>query len=276
MNSISKILVVILLSLSTVNGFAQIKNIETVSLTINGNCGMCKKNIEHAGNADQMANVVWDKESKLAVLTYHSDKTNPDEILKRIALAGYDSEQYLAPDDVYAKLPECCQYNRDFKPVSTTEEGTAASKSIQKASPLSPVFDHYFLIKEALVKTNAGIATENATQLAKAIKDVDMSKLSTAEHAVWMKQMKSLMASAEKMAGLKEVSKQRETFVSLSTAMYELAKVSKLDAPIYQQHCPMYADGKGANWLSRESAIKNPYYGTQMLTCGSLKETIGN
>jgi hypothetical protein len=32
--------------------------------------------------------------------------------------------------------------------------------------------------------------------------------------------------------------------------------------------------GKGANWLSKENAVKNPYYGSQMLTCGKVVETI--
>ena len=56
--------------------------------------------------------------------------------------------------------------------------------------------------------------------------------------------------------------------------MYELAKVSKQAVPVYYQRCPMFNNGKGANWLSKESAIKNPYYGNKMLTCGSVTETI--
>jgi len=31
---------------------------------------------------------------------------------------------------------------------------------------------------------------------------------------------------------------------------------------------------KKAVWLSNEKAIKNPYYGSQMLTCGKVVETI--
>ena len=27
-------------------------------------------------------------------------------------MSGYDNEKYLAPDDAYAKLPECCKYER--------------------------------------------------------------------------------------------------------------------------------------------------------------------
>jgi hypothetical protein len=36
----------------------------------------------------------------------------------------------------------------------------------------------------------------------------------------------------------------------------------------------MYNNGKGADWLSKEKEIKNPYYGSQMLNCGSVEETI--
>jgi hypothetical protein len=35
------------------------------------------------------------KDSKIATITYDTAKTNQDEILKRIALAGYDSENFL-------------------------------------------------------------------------------------------------------------------------------------------------------------------------------------
>src|SRR5690606_12335986 len=73
------------------------------------------------GNIKKVAQVDWNKDTKTAVVTYDSTKTNQDEILKRIALAGYDSDQFLAPDDVYAKLPECCQYERVNKTVTKTE-----------------------------------------------------------------------------------------------------------------------------------------------------------
>jgi hypothetical protein len=60
----------------------------------------------------------------------------------------------------------------------------------------------------------------------------------------------------------------------LSENMYALIKVSKTETPTYYQFCPMANDGKGANWLSKENAVKNPYYGSQMLTCGKVVETI--
>ena len=48
------------------------------------------------------------------------------------------------------------------------------------------------------------------------------------------------------------------------------------DGETYLDHCPMANDGKGANWLSREKNIKNPYYGKAMLTCGKVTETLKN
>ena len=51
-------------------------------------------------------------------------------------------------------------------------------------------------------------------------------------------------------------------------------KASKLKNAIYYQHCPMANDGKGANWLSKEEEIKNPYFGSMMLSCGKTIETL--
>lgn len=102
--------ITVLLSFTAVN--AQIKNATTESVKIYGNCAMCKSTIEKAGNINKVAQVDWNNDTKMATLTYDPSKTNQDEILKRIALAGYDSDQFLAPDDAYSKLSGCCQYDR--------------------------------------------------------------------------------------------------------------------------------------------------------------------
>jgi hypothetical protein len=69
----------------------KIKKTETVKVF--GNCDMCKANIEKAGNIKKTAEVIWDKDSRMAT-TYDAAKTNTDEILKRIALVGYDSDKF--------------------------------------------------------------------------------------------------------------------------------------------------------------------------------------
>ena len=262
---------------------AQIKNSKTETVKIYGNCGMCKSTIEKAGNLKKVANVDWNKDTKIATITYDTTKTNQDEILKRIALSGYDSDKFLAPDDVYANLHGCCQYERVNKSVTETEPSITAThdhsnlttiSEKQETNQLKAVFESYFAVKDALVKTDGNTASLKAKDLSNAISAVKMETLTTDEHNVWMKVMKDLLFDAEHISDTKDIGHQRDHFMSLSKNMYELIKVSKSETPVYYQYCPMANGGKGANWLSKENAIKNPYYGSQMLTCGSTIETI--
>ena len=270
----------ILVLLSGVSN-AQIKNAKTESVKIYGNCGMCKTKIEKAGNLKNIAKVDWDADTKMATLTYDDAKTNQDEILKRIALVGYDSEKFLAPANVYSKLPGCCQYDREAKvpekPVKVDAVSGANSAKMDMINnpiviedQLTPVFDSYFAVKDALVKTDSGTASAKAAELLTAINAVKMEKLTMEVHMVWMKVLGNLKTDAENISKSTDTAKQRDQFNSLSKNIYALIKVSKLKETIYYDYCPM----KDANWLSKENAIKNPYYGSQMLSCGKTVETI--
>jgi copper chaperone CopZ len=262
---------------------AKIKNIKTENVKVYGNCDICKTTIEKAGNLNNVAQVDWNKDTKMAIVTFDSTKTSQTEILKRIALVGYDSDQFLAPDEVYEKLPECCHYERINKSVpiqnkivvtNSMQNKPTTFKNHQEATELKAIFDNYFLLKDALVKSDQKSASLIAVNLLASINEVKMDKLTDQEHIVWMKVMSSLKSNTDKISTSKNLDKQRNAFMDLSANMYDLMKVSKQDTPVYFQHCPMYNDGKGADWISKENEIKNPYYGSQMITCGNTVETI--
>lgn len=282
MKSISKILVAIIVLLSYTSCNAQTKNQKTETAKIYGNCGMCKSTIEKAGNMKNQANVDWDKETKMATISYDSLKTSKEEILKRIALAGYDSDTFLAPDDTYSNLAGCCQYERAEKTIAKMDEIKMETKDhtmdsnieMQESNPLSAVFNNYFTLKDALVKTDGNTASAKATELLSAINEVKMETLKMDAHMVWMKTLENLKEDAEHISDTKDASHQRDHFKTLSESMYKLIKISKQETPTYYQHCPMANDGKGANWLSKEKEVKNPYYGSMMLSCGKVVETI--
>ncbi len=285
MKSISSILVALTVLLSFTNSSAQINNAANEKVKIYGNCGMCESTIEKAGNLANIASVDWDKDTKIATISYDAKKTNQDEILKRIALVGYDSEKFLAPTDVYNKLHGCCKYERNPLATQTanfegTKEVTTAHTShnmtmeAKQTNQLTAVFNNYFAVKDALVQTNGANAAENAEALQKAIADVKMDKLPMDVHMVWMKVLPSLKEDVKIISDTKDTKNQRATFVNLSKDMYTLLKVAKTETPTYYQFCPMANGGKGANWLSKESDIKNPYYGAKMMTCGKVVEII--
>jgi hypothetical protein len=157
-----------------------LKNAKTVEVSISGNCGMCKERIETAGFEDKSSVVDWNKDTKRATITFDSIKTQSDVVLKRIALAGHDNEQFLAPDEVYLNLHECCQYERTMKP-TPTQQPLASEQEVVKADTtvvltqekgpdqIKAVFDQYFALKDVFVKSDGSAVAQNAKNLLKSL-----------------------------------------------------------------------------------------------------------
>ena len=87
------------------------KFMKTVFFSVNGNCGMCKETIEKAAlSVWGIHSAEWDSENKKIQISYDvRDKVLP-KVHKAIAARGYDTDKIKASQQVYAKLPECCQY----------------------------------------------------------------------------------------------------------------------------------------------------------------------
>ena len=249
MKTIKKALMAITILLSAISFGAPIKNAKTVNTKIYGNCLMCKTAIEKAGNIKNIASVNWDENTKIAAITYDQKKTNQDEILKRIALAGYDSEQFLSPGDAYAKLPKCCQYERtnkmavpmkeskmDMEKMDHSQHTTAVLPDAQQDSPFKAIFENYFELKDALVKTDATTAKMKSKELLNAINAVEMDKLKPKEHTTWMNVMKSLATDAKNISETQDIKKQRESFKNLSKSTYDLIKTTNQPQPVYYNH----------------------------------------
>lgn|SRR5678815_1478436 len=129
---------------------------------------------------------------------------------------------------------------------------------------LSQLLSQYYNIKDALVAGKGDLASAKAEEFIKTANSIDYKVISEGN-------INALLKDATPISETKDIKTQREHFANLSNNMVTLAKAVKLTGePIYQQYCPM----KKANWLSNDKAIKNPYYGNAMLTCGKVVETI--
>jgi len=136
---------------------------------------------------------------------------------------------------------------------------------------LSPILDHYYELKDALVAGDAAAASSAAGDMLKAINGVDMKSMAAADHTAFMALENKLAFDARHISESKNINHQREHFVSLSANLFKLAKQVRLSPkPIYEDYCPM----KKAYWLSGDSAIRNPYFGSTMATCGKITTTI--
>lgn len=146
-----------------------------------------------------------------------------------------------------------------------------AAMAQKESKALAPLLTAYYDIKNALVSSDGDAAASKASAYAKILKEVDVKSLPEKEQKAFDPLKDKLLFDAEHIAETKDVSHQRDHFSSFSDNMYTLAKAANLSSDdIYQMYCPM----KKTYWLSNEKAVKNPYYGKQMLTCGKVTENI--
>ena len=149
------------------------------------------------------------------------------------------------------------------------------STPLEFKQQLAKLANDYILLKDAFVKTDNIQATKSAKQFRASLEDVDMALLKGDAHLYWMKQLNALHAHSEKIASLEDVEAQRAQFDFLSQALIKAIKVFGIPSDkFYVEHCPMAFDNKGADWLSREKEIQNPYFGDKMLTCGIVQDSL--
>ena len=147
------------------------------------------------------------------------------------------------------------------------------SKEFQQQ--LNTVFDAYLSLKDALANDNATVAQKSSGELLKSIGKVDMKLLTNKEaHMHWMEISKEISNSVKLIASTSDISKQRIHFINLSKNMSKSVEVFGINKKVYQQFCPMANSDKGAIWLSSNEKIKNPYFGTAMLSCGTIQKII--
>ena len=122
------------------------------------------------------------------------------------------------------------------------------------------ILDHYISLKNALVSGNGKEASSHIAALYNTVKE----EANFPQKAALLKSSEKLQKSGD------SIEKQRAALNDVSIAMWDLVKGSEnADEPVYYQYCPM----KKAYWLSYEKEIKNPYYGSSMLTGGKVVET---
>ena len=89
------------------------KGAVTASFKAYGNCGMCERRIESA--LTQMPGVVsanWNSETAVLAVKYLGKSVTLQDIKKKVAAVGHDTDEFRAPDEVYDKLHGCCKYER--------------------------------------------------------------------------------------------------------------------------------------------------------------------
>lgn len=149
---------------------------------------------------------------------------------------------------------------KDSTATTTTAATTETAVSF-KEPKLQDIYNGYIVLKDALVATKMPEAKAAAEKLTGSLK-----AFSGCENTA---------VTAQKIVDAKDIAAQRTAFTALSSDVIALFKHADLaEGTIFVQHCPMANKGDGGDWLSSEKKIQNPYYGSEMMECGSVTESI--
>ncbi|MDP9078481.1 MAG: DUF3347 domain-containing protein [Bacteroidota bacterium] len=136
---------------------------------------------------------------------------------------------------------------------------------------IDKITNAYLDVKNALISGDGNAVKLKAAELLKDLSTIPDKSLNPAQQAILQKYQTKLLFDSRHMSETTVIDHQREHFASLSQNMYSLLKGVKMNtATIYQEYCPM----KKAYWLSESNEIKNPYFGSKMLDCGKVTETL--
>ena len=132
--------------------------------------------------------------------------------------------------------------------------GFAASGTVAASESVKAIVNSYLEIHAALAADKVEGVKAPAAAIAAEAGRMEMSGAAIAKAAKEVEQAKDLKAA-------------RTAFGPLSDAVIAAAKAANL-GDVKVAYCPMV---KGS-WLQKDATIKNPYYGSQMLTCGEFKK----
>jgi hypothetical protein len=132
-----------------------------------------------------------------------------------------------------------------------------AAAGVVMAADLSPALvDPYIRVQSALAADKVETVQADAAELGKAAATLGETG-------------KPIVAAAKRLEAAANLGDARKAFGEVSDALFAYAKASGSTMPpgVKTAYCPMV----NKSWLQKSDKIQNPYYGSEMLECGSFR-----
>ncbi|MCX2743910.1 efflux RND transporter periplasmic adaptor subunit [Mangrovivirga sp. M17] len=147
--------------------------------------------------------------------------------------------------------------------------------NINGKEQIKTLIDQYLDLKNSLVNDDLNSARNLANKLITNLNTVNLNNFSGEAKTLFDEYKENLSKSLELFAKADNIDKARDTFITISNQIIEVAEIFNSGSKEYYiQHCPMADSNNGADWLSADKEIRNPYFGDAMLTCGEVKGKI--
>lgn len=145
--------------------------------------------------------------------------------------------------------------------------------SVNIRKSLGKIFTTYLTLSDML-------ATDNYKGTKKALdaykKAVDNTVVeNNKKYSQLKKSIEIIQKKLDKIKFVQTIDEARNMFEIFSDQTIILEKVygHKINKKLNLTFCPMAFDDKGAYWLQTSDVVNNPYYGSKMLKCGTIKKS---
>ena len=222
----------------------------------------------------------------LALLSFSCNQKNKETAADTAVATKTTAELYSCPmhseitGEKGAECSECgMELTEKVAQMPKTEKNDASTTAIKTENTvaatsftINKIVNSYVTLKNALVKDDSNGAAKAGNDLYVTFEKINSNtilnaKLKNMYNDIAVnakKQVKHIGENAGKIA------RQREYFALLSKEVHDLIKTFGTDQKLYQDYCPMYNEGKDGYWISETKDVKNPYYGSEMLSCGRM------
>ncbi len=139
---------------------------------------------------------------------------------------------------------------------------------------LTEAIEAYITGKNALVESDFDVTQSEFSVFTDKLNDIGEHGLSGDGHMAWMRSWAILMEQADGITQADDIEEARSHFRNLSDELIKTVQLFGIEGVVYHQYCPMAFGDEGANWLSTEEQIQNPYLPETMLMCGEVIERI--
>jgi len=139
---------------------------------------------------------------------------------------------------------------------------------------LTGAIEAYITGKDAFVESDLSSAQSGFEAFRDKLSKIGEHGLSGDGHMAWMETWAVLMEHTDTITETEDIEEARTAFRHLSDELVKAVHLFGVEGVVYHQYCPMAFDWDGANWLSSEEQIQNPYLPETMLMCGEVIERI--
>ena len=199
-------------------------------------------------------------------------------LLSNDCILGAEADSYKRQHEIFALAKN--HYDALRSAFGVQKAATSLTPSIQVPdefkAQLGKVVVAYVAVSEALGKDSPDAAKQAVKPFVAALNAVSETGLSEEAKAFWKLQKKEFAKGITAIRNAADISAMRKGFFLVSNALLKTTKAMGivLKGELYEVHCPMAFDNKGASWIQRDEGIRNPYFGATMYMCGEVKRQL--